>query len=431
MKLIILLVLCVTYSLGQVQLPHRFGGIVVAASCKTADANQVWYMDNTHNTLYLTLDGANYCLDMLPVLSNTTSISSLYYCDNNYKSPTQHWNISSNNQIVSTASQCLTLSYIHGSDIQKVIVSECMGIKTEMPFGFQQWDINTLGNGNRITNRLTGMCLQLKPASTVLTDKYNTNPVVIGHRGSTFDAPENTMPAFVSALDLGAGGFETDLRITKDNVCVLIHDDSVDRTSNCKGKVRSLTYAQLLQCDFGKWFDGKFAGTKISTLDEIVKMASARNAYIVLDLKELGTPEEENVRANEMKRVLELYDFHSLAIASCRNENQVKWFNWLLNGTTLQHLEDQPQKVDDDRAFWKSQIQLHLNGFSLKQQTITPEFVRTAHKRLISIFAWTPDTVSDQMDVLLYGLDGIITGDVKMMLEIDRYYRGGYIPMYN
>jgi glycerophosphoryl diester phosphodiesterase len=82
-----------------------------------------------------------------------------------------------------------------------------------------------------------------------------TTPFNIGHRGASGDAPENTIPAFTLAFTQGANGFETDLRTTKDGVIVLIHDDTVDRTTNCSstapegqcrcGPVNALTLAAI------------------------------------------------------------------------------------------------------------------------------------------------------------------------------------------
>lgn len=190
-------------------------------------------------------------------------------------------------------------------------------------------------------------------------------------------------------------------------------------------------------CDFGKWFDPKFNGTKIPTLEEAIKYASDHNVRVVLDLKELDTADEETVRANEMKRVLELYDYHSLAIASCRNEEQIKRLSFMINGTTMQHLEEQPTgyKViilyilinKQTREFWKNQIKIGVHGFSLKFQTTTPDFMRLAHGRLISVFWWTPDTLWDQISALWNGVDGVITSDVKMMMEVTQLYRQGLL----
>ncbi|MCL2195027.1 MAG: glycerophosphodiester phosphodiesterase [Oscillospiraceae bacterium] len=93
-------------------------------------------------------------------------------------------------------------------------------------------------------------------------------PLVIAHRGANLEAPENTLPAFERALAYSVHGFENDVHITADGVLVVIHDDTIDRTSNGTGLVCEMTYDQLMQYDYGSWFSPEFAGTKIPTLQE-------------------------------------------------------------------------------------------------------------------------------------------------------------------
>jgi glycerophosphoryl diester phosphodiesterase len=92
--------------------------------------------------------------------------------------------------------------------------------------------------------------------------------LVISHRGANRIAPENTLPAFEAALKLHVDGFENDVHMTRDGVAVVCHDDTVDRTSNGRGRICDLTLEQLRALDFGSWFAPEFAGTKIPTLEE-------------------------------------------------------------------------------------------------------------------------------------------------------------------
>lgn len=108
---------------------------------------------------------------------------------------------------------------------------------------------------------------------------------VYSHRGESKYAPENTMSAYYLAYLVGSDGIETDLRKTKDDVLVLIHDKSVDRTSESSGKVSDYTYEELLKMDFG--YDN-FKGEKIVKLTEFLKNFSNRNIDIYIELKESG-----------------------------------------------------------------------------------------------------------------------------------------------
>ncbi len=108
---------------------------------------------------------------------------------------------------------------------------------------------------------------------------------VIAHRGASAYAPENTFPAFELALKMGSCGIETDIHITKDDIPVLIHDATVDRTTNGAGRVNDLTLEELKRLDAGSWFSPEFAGTQIPTLEEFLK-AFGHKAHLVLEIKD-------------------------------------------------------------------------------------------------------------------------------------------------
>ena len=93
-------------------------------------------------------------------------------------------------------------------------------------------------------------------------------PLIIAHRGDAANAPENTIPAFRKALDLGADGIELDVRLTKDEKLVVFHDRRLDRTSNGHGPVNHHTQSEVLDLDAGSWFGPDFMGEQPPTLDE-------------------------------------------------------------------------------------------------------------------------------------------------------------------
>lgn len=106
---------------------------------------------------------------------------------------------------------------------------------------------------------------------------------VIAHRGASAHAPENTLPAFAMALELGAREVEMDVRFSADEVIVVFHDDSLDRKSNGAGRVRHHQADDLMRVDVGSWFDAthpdaarSFAGTCIATLDEVLGALGGR-----------------------------------------------------------------------------------------------------------------------------------------------------------
>lgn len=115
----------------------------------------------------------------------------------------------------------------------------------------------------------------------------------IAHRGFSGKYPENTMLAFRKASEFYCDGIETDVQLTKDGVPVLIHDETLDRTSNGSGLVKDYTYSELLKLDFGH-------GQKIPSLEDFIAFSKENNLFINLELKNSILPYEglENITLN-------------------------------------------------------------------------------------------------------------------------------------
>ena len=94
----------------------------------------------------------------------------------------------------------------------------------------------------------------------------------IAHRGFSGKYPENTNIAFARAIELGADMIELDVTLSKDKIPVVIHDDTLERTSNGKGKVRNVPLEKLKQLDFGSWMHSNFSEERIPTLEEVLKI---------------------------------------------------------------------------------------------------------------------------------------------------------------
>ncbi|NOH78205.1 glycerophosphodiester phosphodiesterase [Vibrio sp. RE86] len=115
---------------------------------------------------------------------------------------------------------------------------------------------------------------------------HQGNVLVNPHRGDCLFYPENTMLAFQSALEKGTSCIEIDVAMTSDGHIVVIHDPSVDRTSNGSGYVEQMTLAQLKALDFGQWFDDKFQGTSISLLSDVLDWALLNQVGLVIEAKQ-------------------------------------------------------------------------------------------------------------------------------------------------
>ena len=123
--------------------------------------------------------------------------------------------------------------------------------------------------------------------------------LVFGHRGAKAYAPMNTIPAFELAAEQGVHGVELDVHFSSDNELVIIHDYTVDATTNGTGEVAKKSLDELKSLDAGSWFDPKFAGTQIPTLDEVFKtFGPALIVNVEIKVYNLEDPTIEQAVAN-------------------------------------------------------------------------------------------------------------------------------------
>lgn len=146
---------------------------------------------------------------------------------------------------------------------------------------------------------------------------YDIYPIKgISHRGVQYNAPENTMPAFKLSVTAGFKYIETDVQFTSDNVPVLIHDTTVDRTTDGTGNVSSFTFAQIEQLDAGSWFSAEFAGTKIPSLEEFLIFCKRTGVYPYLELKYEATYTQAQVNI-----IIDMLRHYNML-------NSVSWISW-------------------------------------------------------------------------------------------------------
>lgn len=123
-----------------------------------------------------------------------------------------------------------------------------------------------------------------------------TLPRIIGHRGARAHAPENTLSGIRTAARLGARWIEVDVKLTRDSIPVLMHDDMLDRTTDGSGPVRDLDIAELRRLDAGSWFGPSFAGERVPLLDEVLELCEELDLGVNLEIKPCPGREAETAR---------------------------------------------------------------------------------------------------------------------------------------
>jgi glycerophosphoryl diester phosphodiesterase len=119
---------------------------------------------------------------------------------------------------------------------------------------------------------------------------------LVAHRGASGFCPENTIPSFQKAVEMGAKMIELDVQMTKDGEIIVFHDFTVERTSNGNGFIKDLTLEYLKTLDAGKWFNKDFTGTRISTLKEVFEIIPS-TIIVNVELKKLGIDERNMTNA--------------------------------------------------------------------------------------------------------------------------------------
>ena len=148
-------------------------------------------------------------------------------------------------------------------------------------------------------------------------------PKIIGHRGVKDLAPENTIASLEESMRHNLKWIEVDVKVSKDNIPFLLHDDLLDRTTSGRGYPYNYLYKEILRLDAGSWFDKKFCNTYPPTLEEVLIFCSNNQIGLNIELKPNKGKEEENVNAvsaliNRKKINLEYYlssfDYFSLSL---------------------------------------------------------------------------------------------------------------------
>ncbi|MBE3578200.1 MAG: DUF1080 domain-containing protein [Limnochordales bacterium] len=247
------------------------------------------------------------------------------------------------------------------------------------------------------------------PARTAKTVALASSlPFIIAHRGASREAPENTLAAFWRGIELKADLLECDVYLSADGVPVLMHDSTVDRTTNGSGSITSLTLEQIKQLDAGSWKGAEFAGEKVPTLEELLELAKGK-AQLLIEIKQAGQP----VVAATIAAIRKTGMTNNVVIQSFNRES-VKLASQLAPDIPRALLLGDPGIRDTATAgafIVKQVLESGANAVSINYGAVTPELVRYLHSRGIAVFVWTVDDRYYLQRMIMAGVDGIITND--------------------
>lgn len=223
---------------------------------------------------------------------------------------------------------------------------------------------------------------------------------IIGHRGASGHAPENTLAAFKKAVALGATFIETDLQLSRDARFVAIHDDTLDRTTNGQGKVHDQTLAALRRLDTGSWFGSEYAGERVPTLEEILEFSKKNDIVFYLELKPSGSWGGEHAligalrESGEVARVL-VISFDPAILASLRKIEPTLMTGVLYDGQLPDPL--------------KTAVEVGARQLVARADLVTPAMIVEARKRDLQVVCWTVNHPAHIRLLMAAGVDGIMS----------------------
>lgn len=241
----------------------------------------------------------------------------------------------------------------------------------------------------------------------LLTAVGGVTPLVTFHRGDCTVAPENTLPAFRSAILKGGDRIELDVQMTSDGVVVVTHDSNLKRCTGKNAKVYDLTYAEVAQLDAGRWFSSRFADTRIPTLEQVLQLCRGRIGLNVEIKPSAATPALEA----ETVRLLREYGFDSsncvITSQSYETLHKVKalapeYPTGYILALGVGNYYDLP-----DADF-----------FSVETTFITSGMVNAVHLRGKTVSAWTIDREKVATHMLELGVDDLITDKPDMVQDL-------------
>lgn len=231
----------------------------------------------------------------------------------------------------------------------------------------------------------------------------------IHHRGYSAHAPENTLAAYRLSAQSRNYVVEGDLHFSSDGVPVMIHDDTVDRTTDGTGDVVDKTVAELQSLDAGSWKNPKFAGEQIPTFEAVLRLCKKLNLFIFVELKtDLTVPEVQLilslVRKTGMRGRVEFNHSYNLALARVVAEDSSQRVGLIVSTINL-------AEISKAEAL---QTASNKVSFLASHSNLTEALVSDAHASDISVYAWTVNVAQDAIAAAEMGVDGIITDGLNI-----------------
>lgn len=229
---------------------------------------------------------------------------------------------------------------------------------------------------------------------------------VTGHRGASGFAPENTIASMKKAIEFGADFSELDVQETADGQLVLLHDGSLDRTTDTTGNIWEMNYADLKDVDAGSWFSAEYAGEPIPTLAAVIDTVHGK-MKLNIELKMNG---HQKQLTEKVVNLVTKKNFIPQCILTSFDRDAVRKVKALNNRIKTGYIFS---KMPDEDIYTAE-----FDLLSVNKKLVTKEMVEKAHKNGKEVHVWTVNEAGDMKKLIQLGVDNIITNYPNRLLKI-------------
>lgn len=237
-----------------------------------------------------------------------------------------------------------------------------------------------------------------------LAAMYRDNRVLIfGHRGASAYAPMNTIPAFELAVEQGADAIELDVHLTKDGELVIVHDFTVNKTTNGTGEVAAMSLEEIKSLDAGAWFAPEFAGTQIPTLDEVFE-AVGKKLFVNVEIKSLSATGDGTEEA--VAKCIQRHGMQERVIVSAFNPKVLKRFRPIMPDLPLGYL------LSPETMSGSTQVMVSASSYDashLYHEMITESRMAWAKENGHLVNVWTVNDPAIARQLAMKGVHGIMS----------------------
>ena len=256
-----------------------------------------------------------------------------------------------------------------------------------------------------------------------LFDSNNRNVISIAHRGYSSVSPENTLISYINAKNKGFNFVECDISFTKDHKPVLLHDGSVDRTSNGKGIIEDLTLEEVKNLDFGSWFNKLYKNERIPTFEEFLILCKNLGLYPYIELKPIDNKEEIKENSLLLANILKKCGMDGKVSFISFSIDYLCEMNKLLPKERLGLIS---YKVDFDSDDFKrfASLKNEFNELFIDyySKAVDDELVNNCIKYNLPLEVWVIDTIEDLKNMNPY-ISGVTSNTLIAGLELNKFVK--------